>query len=270
MKNNNHIPKISVIMSVLNGEQYMSKGIESIINQTFTDWEFIICDDGSIDGTLKVLNEYAKKDSRIIVIHNEKNMGLAYSLNKCIQLSRSDILARQDADDESYLNRFEVQYPFIVNGDYSIVGTSWENVDSNGKIWVTKPKEYPKINDMIWDGGFMHPSWMMKKKDLQKVGYYTANQYTKRDQDYHLVLKIYGEGMKMRNIQEILYRYTNDDNTFKRTKNWNGVKGLMWIRFDGYKRNHLSFWNYIYVLKPLIKNLLPTIITKRFYLRRKK
>ena len=268
---NTQIPKISVIMSVLNGESYMSKGIDSIIAQTFTDWEFIICDDGSTDKTWNILQEYALKDNRIKVLKNDHNRGLAYSLNKCIEQSKSNILARQDADDESVPNRFEVQYPFVIkHPEYAIVGTSWYNLDSDGSRWITYPKSNPNIKDLLWDGGFMHPSWMMRKNQLEKVGYYTTGEYTRRDQDYHLVLKIYGAGMQMFNMQDLLYTYTNDSGTFARTKNWKRVKGLMWIRYDGYKRNRVPFWDYIFVLKPFLKNILPTAITKKYYLRNKK
>ena len=266
---NNITPKISVIMSVLNGASYMDKGIQSIVNQTFIDWEFIICDDGSTDHTWDILQDYAKKDQRIIPIRNDANKGLAYSLNKCIEKAKSEILARQDADDESELNRFEIQYPFVIeHPEYAIVGTSWNNISDDG-CWQTIPIKSPNIKDLLWDGGFMHPSWMMRKSMLQKVGYYTVSENTRRDQDYHLVLKIYGAGMKMCNMNDVLYNYTNDNSTFARTKNWRRVKGLMWIRFDGYRRNKLPFWCYIYVMKPFVKNLLPTAITKRYYLRNK-
>ena len=266
-----NIPKISVIMSVLNGETYMRKGIESIINQTFTDWEFIICDDGSTDNTWEILENYASKDSRIKIIKNESNLGLAHSLNKCIKIAKSEILARQDADDESYLNRFEKQYPYIItHPEYAIVGTAWDNTDEENKSWTIIPKEKPMIKDLLWDGGFMLPSWMMRKSMLERVGYYSVNKNTKRDQDYHLVLKLYGAGMKIYNMSDVLYNYTNDKKTFARTKDWKKVKGLMWIRYDGYSRNHLPFWCYIYVLKPLLKNILPVFITRKYYLRNKR
>lgn len=266
----NCVPNISVIMSVLNGEEYMDRGIQSIINQTYTDWEFIICDDGSTDNTWNILQEYAKKDKRIIPIRNEKNYGLAYSLNKCIQKSKCEILARQDADDESLLNRFELQYSYIIeHPEFAIVGTSWNNISDDG-CWKTMPIKYPEIKDLLWDGGFMHPSWMMRKSMLKKVDYYTVSDNTIRDQDYHLVLKLYGAGMKMCNMQAVLYNYTNNSGTFARTKNWKRVKGLMWIRFDGFRQNKLPIWCYVYVLKPLVKNLLPTFLTKRYYLRNKK
>lgn len=261
-------PKISVIMSVFNGKQYMRKGIQSVLNQSFDDFEFIICDDGSTDGTWKELQGIAEEDRRIILIRNENNKGLAYSLNRCIDIAKSEILARQDADDESDLRRFAIQYPYVLSHpEFAIIGTSWWNVDENGNMKQFHPIPDPAAKDMIWDGGFMHPSWMMRKSIILSVGGYTEGELTRRDQDYHLVLKLYGAGYKMHNMEEPLYLYTNDSNTFKRTKNWKRVRGLMWIRWDGYKRNHFPFWAYIAVLKPLVKNLLPQFITKWYYLR---
>lgn len=264
-------PLISVVMSVYNGEKYLAKGVESIINQTFSQWEMIVCDDGSSDGTWDLLQRYAQQDSRIRAIRNETNSGLAFSLNRGIALAQSNILARQDADDASAPDRFEIQYPYVVeHPEFAIVGTSWNNVSDDGDSWVTTPVEFPEAKDLIWDGGFMHPSWMMRKDQLEKVGFYTVSENTRRDQDYHLVLKLYGAGMKMCNMQKVLYHYTNDTGTFARTKNWKRVKGLMWIRWDGYRRNRFPFWAYPVVLKPLAKNLLPTFITRKYYLRNKK
>lgn len=261
-------PKISVIMSVYNGEQYLDKGITSILNQTFSDFEFIICDDCSNDNTLDLLNKFAQIDKRIIVIHNEKNMGLAYSLNRCIELSKCDILARQDADDESALNRFEIQFPFVLNHpEYAIVGTSWYSVNGTSKNLVN-PIEIPTAKQMLWGGSYMHPSWMMRKEALKKVNYYTATDLTRRDQDYHLVMKLLGIGLKIYNLQTPLYFYTADEGAFKRTKSWKRVKGLMWIRFDSYKRNKFPFWYYVAVLKPFIKMLMPNFISKWIYNRK--
>lgn len=262
------IPAISVVMSVYNGEKYLEKGISSIVNQTFTDWELIVCDDGSADNTYELLKQFAQRDERIRVIRNEHNSGLAYSLNRAISIARSNILARQDADDESAPNRFEVQYPYVIeHPEYAIVGTAWYNV-SDERQWVTLPLEEPTAMQMLWVGSFMHPSWMMRKDQLEKVGFYTAGKYTMRDQDYHLAMKLLGAGMKMYNMQTPLYYYTNDSSTFNRTKNWKRVKGLMWIRFDSYKRNHFPIWAYVAVLKPLVKNLLPAALTKAYYFRK--
>ena len=107
-------------MSVKNGAKDLPKSIGSIQRQTLKDWEFIICDDGSTDGTFQCLKEYQEKDDRIVLLHNDKSMGLAFSLNRCIEVSRSNILARQDADDSSepYIVSEEIKYNGQQGGGY--------------------------------------------------------------------------------------------------------------------------------------------------------
>ena len=94
----NRDPQISVIMSVYNGEEYLPASIESILNQSFSDFEFIIIDDGSTDNTYDIIKKYQQIDSRIISIKNEKNIGLPASLNKGIIISKGEFIARQDVD----------------------------------------------------------------------------------------------------------------------------------------------------------------------------
>lgn len=265
----NHVPAISVIMSVYNNGSCVKRSIDSIIGQTFKDWEMIICDDGSIDDSYQIIAGYAKRDSRITVIKNERNMGLAYSLNYAISMAKSNILARQDADDWSSPNRFEIQYPFVMkHPEYAIVGTGWYNVKDNNRFIKMLPKERPEARDLIRDGGFMHPTWMMRKDIIEKVGFYTVRNETMRSQDYHLMMKLYGAGYSACNIQHPLYYYKVDEGTFKRSKSWERVRGLMWIRWDGYRRNRFPVWAYAFVLKPLIVNLLPYEVMKKHYEKR--
>lgn len=259
-------PAISVIMSVKNGADCLDKSIQSILNQTFADFEFIICDDGSTDKTMEVLMNYMERDKRIKVLQNAQSMGLAYSLNRCINESKSEILARQDADDWSDKKRFEVQYRFVTeHPEYAIVGTQWYNVAGDGHLKPSNVKARPSARDQIKGGLFLHPTWMMRKNLLAKVGFYTVNKYTKRSQDYHLSMKVLGEGMQIYNMPDFLYYYSADDATIARSINWKRVKGLMWIRWDGYRRNKLPVWAYIYVLKPVISNLIPRCIMVRHY-----
>lgn len=260
--------KISVLMSVKNGADDLHKSIPSILNQTFRDFEFIICDDGSTDDTLVVLQSYQAQDDRIVIIRNERSMGLAYSLNRCIEISKSNILARQDADDISELNRFEQQYPFVCeHPEYAIVGTCWYNVFFGGRRVRNSIKELPSALDQVKGGLYLHPSWMMRKDQLSKVGYYTVNEHTMRSQDYHLIMKVLGAGMKLYNMQEYLYNYTMDERMMNRTRNWKQVMNLIWIRWDAYRRNKLPLWCYIYILKPVIVQLIPKKIMFRYYQR---
>ena len=107
--------RVSVIMGVYNckNPQLLKKSVDSIIKQTFTDWEFIICNDGSTDDTLQLLNEVAQSDSRIKVISYQQGRGLAYALNRCIKASTGEYIARQDHDDISEPTRFQAKVRFI-------------------------------------------------------------------------------------------------------------------------------------------------------------
>ena len=101
--------KISVLMSVYNSEESIEESINSVLNQTFSDFEFLINDDCSTDSSLEIIKRFEKTDSRITVFCNEKNLGLTRSLNKLIQNSNFDFIARQDSDDRSFPNRLEIQ-----------------------------------------------------------------------------------------------------------------------------------------------------------------
>lgn len=96
------MPRVSIIMGVYNGFKRMDRSIQSIIEQTYKDWEFIICDDGSSDDSYKKLQEYATKDNRIVVIKNVQNAGLAQTLNNCLKEVKGEYVARMDDDDYSH------------------------------------------------------------------------------------------------------------------------------------------------------------------------
>ncbi|MBR5479471.1 MAG: glycosyltransferase family 2 protein [Clostridia bacterium] len=126
-------PKISAIMSVYNGEEYLSPAIESVIGQTFTDWELIIINDCSTDTTADILASFAKKDSRIKVHTNEVNLRLPKSLNKAISYAKGKYIARMDADDICLPDRFEKQYVFMEkNGDVALSSCRFMTLKKEG------------------------------------------------------------------------------------------------------------------------------------------
>jgi glycosyltransferase involved in cell wall biosynthesis len=133
-------------MAVYNARCYVSEAIESILNQTFSDFEFIIVDDGSTDASSKVLKDYGKRDRRIRLVRNPSNWGLIRSLNKGIGLAKGSYIARQDADDTSLPWRFERQIQFLdQHPEVGVLGTWMKNMEQNGeeKIWKTP------INDSL-------------------------------------------------------------------------------------------------------------------------
>ncbi len=107
------VPEISVIMSVFNGQDYLSEAIESILNQSFTNFEFIIINDASIDRSKEIIELY--KDPRIVIITNDQTLGLAKSLNKALKIAKGNFIARMDADDIAIYNRLEIQFKNAVS-----------------------------------------------------------------------------------------------------------------------------------------------------------
>ena len=144
------MPEISVIMGVYNCKNVdlLKKSVESVIAQTYKDWEFIICNDGSSDNTLDVLQEIKKLDSRIRIISYNKNHGLAYALNKCLKAANGKYIARQDDDDYSVKNRFEMQLvEFNKHPEYSIIGTNAFVFDDKGFRYSWKRTDVHKRQD---------------------------------------------------------------------------------------------------------------------------
>ena len=117
----NKSPKISLIMSVYNGENYLAEAIESVINQSFTDWELIVINDCSTDSTGEILAKYASQDARVKVYTNEVNLRLPSSLNKALELAEGKYIARMDADDICLPDRLQKQNDFMEkNGDVAL------------------------------------------------------------------------------------------------------------------------------------------------------
>ena len=166
-----HQPLVSVIMPVYNTKQWVWEAIESILDQTFKDFEFIIVDDYSTDGSYEICEKYAKKDKRIKLYRNEKNWWVAYTKNRLIGLTSTDYLASQDSDDVSFLNRLELEYKFLEeHKDYAVV--AWNNVIIDEKwntIWHRKYSD--DIRSVILKKSpVSHPTTMIRKEILKKAG----------------------------------------------------------------------------------------------------
>jgi len=212
--NKYHLPKVSVVMSVYNEEAMVSRAIESILNQTFESFEFIIVNDGSTDKTLEVIKGYT--ENRIKLIDKGYNSGLADSLNIGIKYSVGDFIARMDADDFSEKERLEIQVRFLEdNPDIAMVGTWAYLIDLNKNI---KKECKPPVSDKVIkkymekDNPFIHSSVMLRKKVIEKVGYYNP---IKVIEDYDLWIRI-AKHYKIANIPMFLLTRYEDRNFYKR------------------------------------------------------
>ena len=174
-------------MSVYNGEQYLEDAIECILNQTFRDFEFIIVDDGSTDDSLQIVQDYARKDTRIQVLRNGQNIGLSASLNKGLHIARGEYIARMDADDISLSQRLEKQVAFMdAHPEVGICG-SWVEIigEFAGQVW-----RYPVSNDaicacMLFANTLVHSSVILRQTTLRQYNlqYDAQMRYA---QDYEL------------------------------------------------------------------------------------
>lgn len=210
-------PKVTVLMSVYNGEKYLREAIDSILGQTFKDFEFLIIDDGSTDDSAEIIRSYT--DSRIRLIQNEENIGLTRSLNKGLKLAKGQYIARMDADDISLLCRLETQGRFLdEHPRVGLVSSSYIKINVAGEeIGFQKVStENDEIKELFLKGlnQFCHPSSMFRKECIKKVG--TYREFFKYAQDYDLWRRI-AEEYSVANIGEPLLRWRISHNSISST-----------------------------------------------------
>ena len=195
-------------MPVYNGEKYLKEAIDSILNQTYINFELIIINDGSTDNSKNIIISY---DDRRIIHVEQENIGLSRTLNKGISYCNGEFIARMDMDDISISSRFMNQYLFFkTHPNISVLGGAFEYIDNNGKYLgrsfsITKPF---LIKKKLLNSGCVvcHPSVMMRRKDLLDVGGYSeiiGDRYS----DYHLWVKFIKKGFKIQNTSKILLKY---------------------------------------------------------------
>ncbi len=200
-------PLISVLMPVYNGEKYLREAIESILNQTLTDFEFIIINDGSTDNTEGIILSYY--DSRIKYIKNKKNIKLIETLNKGIKVSKGKYIVRMDADDISIPDRFEKQLDFLEkNPEYGLCSGNAISIDTkNKKI----SKKWWNNNDLpiewllLWENPIAHPTVMLRKEILIKYNEY-YNKKSLHSEDYDLWCRM-ALHSKLKRLDDVLLYY---------------------------------------------------------------
>jgi|LSQX01.1.fsa_nt_gb glycosyltransferase EpsE len=259
-------PTISVALSVYNSEKTLGDCLDSILAQTYSDYEIIICDDGSSDSSFRIANRYSNKYKNIKVIRNERNMGLAFSLNRCIEIAKGEFIARQDADDRSTENRFEKQVRFLLeNPEYDFVGCWVYAFDDNGVYGTYEFPIIPTMRNLVWGSLFCHGATLIRKAALEEVGNYTVSNITYRGQDYDLWLKMYAKNHKGYNLPEYLYYFRNDKDSYKRRKKMKYRFGEARIRLKRYPQIGAPLWSYPLCLKPIIAGLVPSFILRAYH-----
>lgn len=252
--------RITVLMGIYNCALTLPEAIDSLIAQTYKDIKIVLCDDGSSDNTYQIAQSYAEKHSNIILIRNEKNMGLNYTLNHCLEYADTEYCARMDGDDISLQNRFEKEVAFLDHHpEYAIVSCPMIYFDEEGDYRIGRAKEIPDKNDFVKGTPICHAPCMVRTDAMKAVGGYSVDEKLKRVEDYHLWFKMYAAGYRAYNLQEPLYKMRDGRDAYKR-RNWKNRKNEMYVKYIGYKMLGIKWYKWIYILRPLILFLLPPFI----------
>ena len=259
------VSKVSILMGIYNCADTLGDAIESIIHQTYTNWELIMCDDGSSDDTYKVAQNYQKiYPKRIILLKNEKNIRLAATLNHCAEYATGKYIARMDGDDLSAPDRLEKQVDFLeTHSDYDLVGTYMKAFDENGYRNIIPIKAEPVKTDLPKFNPFHHATIVMKKTVFDALGGYHVSDITTRAEDVDLWFRFFSAGYKGYNISEPLYLVKEDTATFKRRTFKHSVEASK-VLIRGIKMLGLSPKYYIFAMKPIVSQITPAGVKKHF------
>lgn len=262
------MPKVSVIMGIYNVGDTLKEALESLIDQTYQDFEIVLCDDGSKDDTVALAEGFVREyPDQVILLQNEKNMGLNYTLNKCLDHASGEYIARMDGDDLCDPTRFEKQVAFLdAHPEIAIVSTAMTHFDENGEYRISRLKEYPEKLDFVKANPFCHAPVMIRADAYRAVGGYTVDERMLRVEDVNLWFKLYAAGYKGHNIQEPLYMMRDDREASSRRKLKYRVNST-YTRIKGYQSLGIPLRYYIFAFKPILVGILPKPIYN--YLHRK-
>lgn len=258
--------KVSVIMGIYNCEKTLEEAVTCILNQTYENWELILCDDGSTDHTFAVAQQIAAMHpSKIILLQNDRNHGLNYTLNRCLAVSSGDYIARMDADDRCSAERFAVEVEALDSDpEIAIVSTDMEHFDELGAWGRQSHPDKPVPKDFVHGTPFNHAPCMVRKEAYDAVKGYSEDRKYLRVEDYHLWIKMYSAGFKGQNIHKVMYQMRDDRNAYSRRKfsyrlNEARVKAL------AVRELRLPVYCYLYALRPIAVGLLPDCIYDRLH-----
>lgn len=258
--------KVSIIMGIYNCQDTLDEAIDSILNQTYKDWELIICDDGSSDSTYNVAIKYKiQYPDKVKLIENKKNSGLNVTLNNCLKQAMGEYIARMDGDDISLPERLEKEVEFLdSHPEYAIVSTPMIFFDNEGDFRVDKSLREPKPINFVKGTPFPHAPCMVRREAYEKVNGYSSKEDTLRVEDRDLWLRMYEAGYKGYNLEEPLYKMRDDRNAYNRRKFKYRVNEAKVLK-RAIKQFKLPIYNYVYVLKPIILGLLPRSIYMKLH-----
>ena len=259
-------PLVSVVMGVWyhrSDTSLLQRSVNSVLDQTYEDFEMLICDDGSSADAMSYLDQLSKQDKRVKLIRPGDCTALSEKLNVCLQASQGKYIARMDDDDYSYPERFQKQITFLdSHPEMAFVGSNVRQIRNGRPCGERLLPEYPQVPDFYMTQPYIHPALMFRKVALAAVGGYSEDRRQVLCEDYDLLLRLYTAGYRGSNLQENLLDYTvsvkaKGSRKFRHRCNESVTR---WARFRelGVLPKALPF-----VIKPLAVGLLPEAVLKK-------
>jgi glycosyltransferase EpsE len=245
-------------MAVFNCIDTIDEALSSLIDQTFQDWELILCDDASVDGTHERLLEFASAHSdRVTVLRNAVNSKLAYSLNRCLEIATGTYVARMDGDDISVPQRLEKQVAYLdAHPDVDLVGTAMQRFDQSGRKDVVSLDPEPDRHSLRRGVPFAHATIVARRSVYEALGGYTVALRTERCEDCDLWFRFVAQGYVGHNLGEPLYLVREDQHAIRRR--------TLAVRWNTYRTTLIGFralkyplrW-YVFPTLSLLKSFVP-------------
>ena len=262
------MPKVSILMGIYNCAPTLREAVDSILSQTFTDWELILCEDGSKDETYAIAQEYRRQyPDRIVLLRNEKNMGLNHTLNRCLQAASGEYCARMDGDDISLPDRFEKQVAFLdAHPAYAIVSTPMIFFDEQGEWGRNQMIERPQRDDFIHHSPVhCHAPCMIRREAYLAVGGYTEDLRMLRFEDVNLWYKLYAAGYRGYNLSEPLYMMRDGREAAWRRSLRSRMNGV-YVTYVGFRLFRYPWYMYRFVVLDFIKHFIKGVMPEKLYL----
>lgn len=262
-------PRITVLMAIYNCAPTLVEALDSLMAQTYQRFKVVLCDDCSTDNTYDVARKYIEQyPDKFILIRNDTNRKLPYSLNRCLEYADTEYVARMDGDDISKPERFEKEIAFLdEHSEYALVSCPMEYFDENGVFMTGKAIDEPNRMTFVHDSPYAHAPVMIRTNALRDVAGYTVKPWTCRGQDVHLWAKLMNAGYKGYNIQEPLYQMRDDQAAFKRR---NYREAILAVRrtYEVYRLVGIPRRYYYRIFRRLIVDSLPRIVYNYYHKRR--
>lgn len=263
-------PEVTVLMGVYNGVAHIKQAMRSVLDQTFTNFELLIIDDGSSDRSVEAIEKTAQYDARIRLLRSNANQGLGYALSRGMQEARGQLVARMDADDISVPERLRKQVDYLLaHPDTDVVGSFALDIDEQGQPLRERrvPTSHQRIVELIWTCPLIHPTVMFRRQAVIDAGSYSAT--VRRRQDYELWFRCVHAGLRFANIPEPLVHYRHSEQTIRRN-NLRAMLAQARVGINGCRLIGAPPSAYLGVTLPVLDAMLPARLrAKLMHVRRR-